>query len=103
MDGLRYAPGYLLAAVLVVVGLALGYAAWLGWAKGLGVPWAAVALLMSVFGRLNVFTLVGAYFYANLHLNWSIEHSIAFACLGLIYITPGVVGHFIELFTRRYD
>lgn len=102
MEVLRHIPGYLLAAVLVIVGLGMAYAAWLGWVSGLGMAWAVVALTMSLFGRLNVFTVVGAFFYADTHLNWSFTYSLAFAAVGLLYITPRVVGHMLEMFTRRH-
>ena len=95
----RQLPGYLLAMVLLGVGVLLLYLGWLGWSREFGWQWALVALSLSAFARLNVFTIVGAFFYAQHHLGWTETQSIALSCAGLLYLTPEIVGHTLEFFT----
>ena len=90
MRSLRQLPGYVLAIVLCGIGAAQIVVAWAGWSLGLGWPWAAVALVLSLAARFNGYALVGTFFFAQEYLHWPMPQCVALAAIGLFFLTPGV-------------
>ncbi len=88
---LRALPGYMLALMLVAVGIAMMLMAWTGWSLGINWYWALGALVLSAVARFNAFLVVGAYFFAREYLNWDQLQALAFGAIGFLFITPGVV------------
>jgi hypothetical protein len=101
MHVLRALPGYVVAITLAAMGIAMMLMAWVGWSIGVNWYWALGALLMSAFARFNGFVVVGAFFFAREYLNWDQVQSLAFAMMGLMYLTPGVMRDLGILLTGR--
>lgn len=101
MSMLRALPGFVLALTLAAMGIAMMMMAWVGWSLGINWYWALGALLMSAFARFNGFIVVGAYFFAREYLNWDQLQCFAFAAMGLMYLTPGVMRDLGILLTGR--
>ena len=82
--------GFMLALVLCAIGLGLAWIAWRGLGSEFGVAWAAIALALSLLARVNLFTVLGAFFYARHNLGWSDLESFGLAAVGLMFITPAI-------------
>lgn len=91
MRSLRQFPGIVLAIVLSGVGVCQLFVAWVGWSLGLGWPWAAAALALSLFARFNAYALVGTFFFAKEYLHWPMVQCLALAAVGLLFLTPRIV------------
>ncbi len=91
MGGLRYLPGFVLALTLAGVGVAMMMMAWVGWTMGINWYWALGALILSLGAGFNGYLVVGIYFFAREFMNWEQLQSIAFALIGMMYITPAVM------------
>ena len=101
MRVLRNFPGYVLAFTLAAIGCAMVVMAWAGWVVGVNWYWALGALLLSAFARFNAFTVVGSYFFASDYLNWDMIQSLAFASIGLMFLTPAIVRDISLMFTGQ--
>ncbi|MCU0891934.1 MAG: hypothetical protein MUE77_09360 [Sandarakinorhabdus sp.] len=91
MSFVRALPGFVLALVLAGMGIAMMLMAWAGWAMGVNWYWALGALVLSLGARFNGFLVVGVYFFAHEYMHWDIVQSLAFATMGLMYLTPGIM------------
>jgi hypothetical protein len=100
---LRHLPGYLLALALLMVGAAHMVAAWIGWADRFGPLVAVLALLMSLFGGFNAYGIVGGFFFAMDYLRWNQIESGAFAAIGMLFATRGLIATILRMFTARAD
>jgi hypothetical protein len=103
MASLRHLPGFLLALALLMVGAAHMVAAWIGWSDRFGPLVAAAALVMSLFGGFNAYGIVGGFFFAADYLRWNQIESGAFAAIGLIFASRGLVATILRMFTARQD
>lgn len=101
MGMLRQFPGYVLAAVIAGIGVAMMMIAWVGWVEGVNWYWALGALLLSLFARFNLYVIVGAYFFATDYMNWQMLQSSAFAMIGLMYLTPTIMRDLGLMLTGR--
>ncbi len=101
MRMLRQFPGYVLAITMIVIGIAMMMMAWTGWALGVNWYWALGALLLSLFARFNAFVVVGGYFFASEYLHWDVLQSVAFAAIGIMYLTPGIARDIGLMFTGQ--
>lgn len=99
MGLLRDVFGYMLALVMGAIGLGLAWLAWQGLGGEFGVTWAALALALSVFARINLFTVLGAYFYARHNLGWSDLESFGLGAVGLLFITPAITAEMLSILT----
>lgn len=101
MGGIRQFPGYVLAAVLCGVGAMQMVLAWTGWTLGLGWPWAAIAVVLSLVARFNGYILVGTFFFAQEYLHWPLAQCLALTAVGLFFLTPRVFGEVMSALTGR--
>lgn len=99
MRSFRQFPGIVLALVLGGVGLCQVVLAWAGWSLGLGWPWAAVALVLSMVARFNAYALVGTYFFAQEYLHWPVLQCLALSAVGLLFLTPRIFREVMDALT----
>lgn len=99
MGLLRDFFGFMLALVMCAIGLGLAWLAWQGIGAEFGVTWAALALALSIFARVNLFTVLGAFFYARHSLGWSDLESFGLAAVGLLFITPAIATEVLTILT----
>ena len=97
----RHLPAYLLALALLLVAGAHLLAAWIGWSDRFGPLVAMAALGLSLFGGLNAFGIVGAFFFAVDALHWPYVESGAFAAVGLLFASRGMIKAVFTMLTIR--
>lgn len=88
--------GSLLGLVMAAIGLALMAVSWVGWTAQFGALWALVALILSLVAGFNGYGLVGAFLFGQHVLNWPMEQCLALSAVGLLFLTPGVMGNVAE-------
>ena len=91
MSVVRAIPGLVLALILAAMGISMMLMAWTGWALGVNWYWALGARILSLGARFNGFLVVGVYFFAHEYLHWDMVQSLAFATMGVMYLTPGIM------------
>jgi len=83
--------GYLMGAIFASVAILMMAMAWMGMDKAFGWQMAAGMLVFSLFIRVNLFVLVGAYLFANHFWGFSTLESAVFMLPGLMVLSPGIV------------
>ena len=91
MTAARELLGYLMGAIFASVAILMMVMAWIGIDNVLGWQMAAGLLVFSIFVRINLFVLVGAYLFAASVWSFPPLQAAVFMLPGLMFLSPGII------------